>query len=79
MEWSELNEFACRVPERLAAVLRARMGADMEPTPSVMAAMVDVLARRMVPDGLLEFFRLLLKSRQWSLRSLALSLRRDSR
>jgi pimeloyl-ACP methyl ester carboxylesterase len=71
VEWSELNEYACRLPERLAVALRARMETRMEPTPTVMAAMVQMLSRRIVPDAILEFFRLFLKSRRWPLRGLA--------
>jgi pimeloyl-ACP methyl ester carboxylesterase len=72
VHWGDLDRFACRVPDRLAAALRAHLAAEdgPTPTPSVQAAMVRMLARRLVPDGLLEFFRLYLKSRRWCLPAL---------
>lgn len=71
LDWCDLDDFAGRVPERLADALRAHLSAGRLPEPRLMAAMVRMLSRRIVPDALLEFFRLVLKSRGWPLAALA--------
>jgi len=68
-EWQDLNRFALDIPQQLAAALRVRMSPGSSHNTDLLASMVKVLERRILPDGLLEFFRLLLKSRTWDVGS----------
>ncbi|MCW5667471.1 MAG: alpha/beta hydrolase [Piscinibacter sp.] len=70
VRWTDLDHFAGAVPQRMAAALQAQLEPGDAPLPRVQEAMVRLLSRRILPDGLLEFFRLYLGSRLWDLRRL---------
>lgn len=66
LDWSDLNRLAYAVSRQLEAVLRTRLNGKRGPSAWAVSTR---LARRVVADGLLEFLRLLLKRRRWSLRA----------
>lgn len=62
--WASIDSFARGVEDRLEGSLRVRFGAKA-PDDAVVAAMARKLACRVMPDGLLELFRLYVASGVW--------------
>lgn len=62
--WDQIDTFARAVPQRFEQGLRVRLGRHA-PGPVVLGAMARKLAERVLPDALLELFRLYLASRRW--------------
>jgi pimeloyl-ACP methyl ester carboxylesterase len=71
--WDDIDAFARGVPAQLARALRARMG-KRRPCDALLEAMASKLARRVLPDGVIELFRIFLRSRSWSLAKLRFPL-----
>lgn len=69
VRWDEIDAFARGAPGRLGRALSVRMG-HARPNDEVLDAMAAKLAERVVPDAMLELFRLFLKSRAWPLAGL---------
>lgn len=69
VDWSDIDDFARGVAQRLEDGLRIRMRAGA-PSDAIVAAMAGKLCQRVMPDGLLELFRVFLRSRSWCLSQL---------
>jgi pimeloyl-ACP methyl ester carboxylesterase len=73
LRWTDIDTLARGVPGRLGQALRVRMG-QADASDALLDAMATKLSARVMPDGLIELFRVFLKSRSWPLAKLALPL-----
>lgn len=68
LTWDDLDQFVRDMPMRFKEALRVRFGGHL-PAPAVIDSMARKLEKRVLPDGILEMFQLLLRSRSWPLTS----------
>jgi pimeloyl-ACP methyl ester carboxylesterase len=73
LSWADMDAFVHSLPAYLQAGLRARLGARpgaAPPPQEVLDHMTGMLVERVLPDAMLELFRLYGASRRWDLASL---------
>lgn len=68
VDWNDLDAFARGVRPRFKAALRVRFG-NNAPADPVVDSMAEKLEQRVLPEPILELFRIYLRSRNWLLAS----------
>ena len=68
--WDHLDQYVRDMPERFKEALRVRFEGQ-PPEPEILDSMARKLEKRVLPDAILELFRIFLRSRGWPLASAA--------